>query len=134
MKATTERLYIRPLYESDWQEIKNIFTDFSKSPYAIYDMPLPTENEGAKALAKTFAESNSFFAVFLKETKKMIGYVCFHKDGDRYDLGYCFHSAHHAKGYAYESVTVLIQYFIDQCGAVFLPQVLRSTICLPAGC
>ena len=119
MRLETGRLYIRPLYESDWQEMKNIFIDFNNSQYAVYDMPLPTENEEAKALIKKFAESNLFFAVFLKETRNMIGYVCFHEHEGRYDLGYCFHSAYHANGYAYESTNTLVEYFVDEYGATF---------------
>ena len=79
-------------------------------------MPLPTKNEETKALTKRFADSNLFFAVSLKESGDMIGYVCFHRDGDIYDLGYCFHSAYHAKGYAYESANALVKYFVGECG------------------
>ncbi|MDD6283847.1 MAG: GNAT family N-acetyltransferase [Firmicutes bacterium] len=113
----TSRLYIRSLCETDWQEMKNIFIDFNNSKYAVYDMPLPTEDEEIKALIKKFVESNMFFTVFLKESRDMIGYVCFHKDGGTYDLGYCFHSLYHSKGYAYESTKALIEYYVDECGA-----------------
>lgn len=115
MKLKTDRLHIRRLNETDWQAIRNIFTDFNNSKYAIYDMPLPTEDEEIKALTKKFAESNLFFAIFLKETSNMLGYVCFHKNGNSYDLGYCFHSAYHSKGYAYESTKALIEYLITEC-------------------
>ena len=116
MRLETKRVYIRPLYETDWQEMKEIFADFNNSRYAVYDMPLPIEDEEVKSLTRRFAESNLFFTVFLKESSDMIGYVCFHKNGDKYDLGYCFHSAYHSKGYAYESTRLLVEYFIDQCG------------------
>ncbi|MBQ8382699.1 MAG: GNAT family N-acetyltransferase [Clostridia bacterium] len=118
MRLETNRLYIRRLHITDWQAMKEIFTDFNQSKYAAYDMPLPTEDEEAKALTQRFADSNSFFAIFLKETSDMLGYVCFHKDGDRYDLGYCFHSAHHSKGYAYESIRALIDFWVSDHGAV----------------
>ncbi|MBQ8231274.1 MAG: GNAT family N-acetyltransferase [Lachnospiraceae bacterium] len=117
MILETSRLYIRNLSETDWQEMKNIFIDFNNSQYAVYDMPLPTEDEETRALTKRFAESKLFFVVFLKELSDMLGYVCFHKDGDKYDLGYCFHSAYHSKGYAYESTKALIEYFVTECGA-----------------
>lgn len=117
MRLETERLYIRPLRETDWQEMKSIFLDFNNSKYAVYDMPLPTEDREAQAWVKKFSESNLFFAVLRKEPGDMIGYVCFHKDGAKYDLGYCFLSAHHAKGYAYESTSALIQYFSENYGA-----------------
>ena len=83
MKLETSRLYIRNLSETDWQEMKNIFIDFNNSKYAIYDRPLPTEDEETKALTKRFAESNLFFAVFLKEVRDMLGYVCLHRDGEK---------------------------------------------------
>ena len=50
-----------------------------------------------------------FFAVYLSD--QMIGYVGFHKAGDAYDLGYCFHSSYQGNGYAFESVKALIDYF-----------------------
>ena len=117
MRLETSRLFIRPLNESDWQEMQKVFIDFNNSKYAIYDMPLPTEDEESKALTKRFADSNLFFAVFLKESNDMIGYVCFHKDEDTYDLGYCFHSAYHSNGYAYESTDALIKYIATEYGA-----------------
>lgn len=114
MRLETNRLYICHLNESDWQEMKKIFIDFNSSKYSVYDMPLPTENGETKALTKRFADSNLCFAVFLKESNDMIGYVCFHKDGDTYDLGFCFHSAYHSNGYAYESIGALVKYFANE--------------------
>ena len=113
----TNRLYIRHLNEADWQDMKRIFTDFNNSEYAVYDMPLPTDNEETRALTKRFADSKLFFAVFLKGSSEMLGYVCFHTDGDSYDLGYCFHSAYHSKGYAYESSRALIEHLASVYGA-----------------
>lgn len=117
MKLETSRLYIRHLNESDWQEMKNIFIDFNNSKYAVYDMPLPTGDEESKALTKRFADSHLFFAVFLKESSNMIGYICFHENGSKYDLGYCFHSAYHSNGYAYEGTNALVKYFVNERGA-----------------
>ena len=116
MRLETSRLFIRRLNESDWLEMKNIFIDFNNSKYAVYDMPLPTEDKETKALTKRFADSNLFFAVFLKESSDIIGYVCFHKDGDAYDLGYCFHSKYHSNGYAFESASALLTHFAHECG------------------
>ncbi|MBQ8558870.1 MAG: GNAT family N-acetyltransferase [Tyzzerella sp.] len=116
MEIKTSRLYIRNLCEADWAEMKNIFIDFNNSKYAIYDMPLPTEDSEIKALTKRFADSNLFFTISLLDKNKMIGYVCFHKNEDKFDLGYCFHSAYHLNGYAYESTNALIEYLNKECG------------------
>lgn len=117
MEINTNRLYIRNLRESDWTEMKHIFSDFNRSKYAIYDAALPITDTEVKKLTKRFAETNLFFAVFLKEAPHMAGYVCFHKDKDAYDLGYCFHSAYQGKGFAFESCEALMLGFKEQYGA-----------------
>ena len=114
MEIETSRLYIRDLYETDWVEMKEIFIDFNQSKYAAFDRPLPKDDDESKSLTKQFSDTGLFFAVHLLENSKMIGYVCFHKNGDSFDLGYCFHSAYHSNGYAYESVTALIEYFAKE--------------------
>ena len=115
MMINTSRLHIRHLCAEDWIEMKEIFSDFRQSSYAMYDAPLPTEEVEIQELTRRFAASNLFFSVDLKN--KMIGYLCFHAENVRYDLGYCFHSAHHGNGYAYESAHALIQYFAQEYNA-----------------
>ena len=110
MEIQTERLCIRGLHTDDWADMKNIFSDFSRSAYGVYDRPFPTKDDEIKALVRQFVGSGLFFAVSPLGGDRMAGYVCFHRDGDRYDLGYCFHSAYQGKGYAYESVKALLVY------------------------
>ena len=117
MELKTFRLYICDLREDDWTKMKSLFMDFNNSKYAVYDRPLPTDDMEVKALTKQFVESNLFFAIYLLGSNQMIGYVCFHKDEEKYDLGYCFHSAFHSNGYAYESVKALIDYFVREHNA-----------------
>ena len=112
----TNRLCIRHLKEAYLQYMKRIFKNFNNYEYSVYDMPLPTNNEEVKALTKQFTDSKLFFAVILKDSNEMLGYICFHKDADAYDLGYCFHSAYHSKGYAYESAKALVEYFASEYG------------------
>ena len=114
MEIETSRLHIRDLYETDWVEMKDIFIDFNQSKYAAFDRHLPNDDDGSKSLTKLFSDSGLFFAVQLLESNKMIGYVCFHKNGDVFDLGYCFHSAYHSHGYAYESADAVIKYLIRE--------------------
>lgn len=49
-----------------------------------------------------------FFSVCLGDG--MIGYADFHKTADGYEMGYCFHSAYHGKGYAKESLSALMDW------------------------
>ena len=114
MELKTFRLFIRDLREDDWTEMKRLFIDFNNSRYAVYDRPLPTEDMEVEALTKQFIENNLFFAIYLLDNNQMIGYVCFHKEQEKYDLGYCFHSAFYSNGYAYESTKALIDYLVQE--------------------
>ena len=116
MELATERLLIRDLQSTDWQDMGEIFRDFSQSPYGIYDHPMPTGEEDIKALTARFAESGLFFSVFPKKGGNMLGYVCFHQVEDALDMGYCFHSSSHGQGIAQESCRGLMLYFRDQRG------------------
>ena len=92
--------------------MQRIAADFQTSPYAVYDMPLPTGEEEIRELTTVFADTQLFFAVLLGGV--MIGYVCFHEENGRYDLGYCFHSGYHGNGYAYESCSALMEYLAKE--------------------
>lgn len=108
MFLETERLRIRTLVPSDWPAMRRIFDDFSRSPWAGYDRPLPTEESAVRALVEQFAAGGLFYAVFRKGEDTMIGYVCFHDQPEGYDLGYCFRSDFHHQGYAAESIRALL--------------------------
>lgn len=114
MLLKTERLTIRHITAEDWESIKELWMDFNASPFSRYDIPHSTEAGDVRARIAKWAAVNGgkehmFFAVCLNET--VIGYSAFHRRGDGYELGYCFHSAYHGKGYAKESHTALVEYF-----------------------
>ena len=119
MELRTSRLTIRPLEEGDWPALQEIWRDFARSPYHVYDRPLPTDAPGAQALARHFAGTGLAFGVRLLESQALAGYVCFHREGEAYDLGYCFHSTYQGQGYAWESVSALLEYLASQGAAVF---------------
>ena len=108
MEMQTERLCIRTLRPDDWPALKAVFADFRRSPYSVYDAPLPAEDGAVQALTERFAASRLFFAVFLKHSPAMIGYVGFHDDRGNYDLGYCFLSSCQGRGYALEACEALL--------------------------
>ena len=111
---TTRRLYIRTIQPSDWQALKKITRDFAQSPYVYYDHAFPEEDIQLRAITKAFSETGMFFSVILQESNEMIGYICMHDDGDSYDMGYCFHSDFHHKGYAQEACRALMEAFEKQ--------------------
>lgn len=100
---STQRLDIRPLEPTDWQQMQTLFADFMASPLAPYDHPLPTDAPRVKTLTQSLAESGLYYGVFLKGTIKLIGHVC-------------FHSSAHGKGYAFEAVSALIEELVRSQG------------------
>ena len=113
MLLKTKRLNIRHIKPDDWQSIKEIWTDFNSSSLSQYDMPHNTDDDDVrKRIAKWAAASSGtehiFFAVCLEGT--VIGFCSFNIRKDSHELGYCFHSAYHGKGYAKESLSAIIEY------------------------
>ena len=113
MILKTERLTIRHIVADDWKSIRDIWVDFNSSEYAQYDTPHITENANVQARIVKWAAANSgmehmFFAICLDEI--VIGYIAFNVRDIGYEIGYCFHSAYHGKGYARESMLALFDY------------------------
>ena len=113
MLLKTERLTIRHIVADDWKSIRDIWVDFNSSEYAKYDTPHSTEDANVQArIAKGASFNNGiehmFCAICLDET--VIGYIAFNIRENGYEIGYCFHSAYHGKGYAKESMLVLFGY------------------------
>lgn len=107
----TERLSIRRIRADDWRAIQKIWTDAAKSVYAQYDKPNALDDEAvslriAKWAATADGDEHMLFAVCLNAA--VIGYVVFNLRDDAYEIGYCFHSDYHGKGYARESVSALL--------------------------
>ena len=73
MTIITPRLLIRPVAEEDWQSIRDIWKDFFRSDYAIYDRPRSTEDEDVRSRIALWAKAatgtdHMFFVVCLQGT------------------------------------------------------------------
>ena len=113
MFLKTDRLTIRHIVPEDWKSIKEIWVDFNSSALSQYDMPHSTDDEEVQQRIARWAGANSgtehmFFAICLDDT--VIGYTAFNIREDGYEIGYCFHSAYHGKGYATESHLAIFDY------------------------
>lgn len=113
MLLKTERLTIRHIVADDWKSIKEIWVDFNAAELSQYDKPHNTDDEDVRIRIAKWATANSgtehmFFAICLGDT--IIGYSAFNIRKDGYEIGYCFHSAYHGKGYAKESHIALFDY------------------------
>lgn len=114
MLLKTERLCIRYIVEEDWKRIKEIWEDFNVSDFAQYDRFNNTDDENIRLRIAQWSRANNgmnhmFYAVCKDDI--VIGYIAFNKRDDSYEIGYCFHSDFHGKGYAKESHLALFDYF-----------------------
>ena len=113
----TKRLTIRRIEESDWRAAQRIWADFALSEYARYDTPHDVDDDHVRTrIAKwaKFAASTEhmFFAVCL--AREMIGYIAFNQRENGHEIGYCFHSSVHGKGYAKEAHLALFEHLRAQ--------------------
>lgn len=113
MMIKTTRLSIRRVCAGDWKAIQTIWADAAKSIYAQYDKPNDLDDQSVFIrISKwaSFADSDEhiFVAVCLQDV--VIGYVSFNLRENCYEMGYCFHSDYHGKGYAKESISCVIAY------------------------
>lgn len=116
----TDRLSIRRVRNNDWKDIQAIWADAAESVYAQYDRPNDLDDQSvSRRIAKwaSFADNDEhiFLAVCLQDA--VIGYVVFNKRENGYEIGYCFHSNYHGKGYARESISAILDVMRDK-GAV----------------
>ena len=107
----TARLTIRRAHFEDWKFLQSIWISVSNTIYAQYDCPYSIDDESVKKkleLWSSYSKSydEMFFSVCLENI--VIGSVNINKDGktDEYEIGYCFHTDYHRKGYAKESSDV----------------------------
>ena len=114
MLLQTDRLTVRPVEASDWKAMQAIWLDFSKSPYACFDCPHSTEEADVRPRIARWARAaqtgldHLFFSVCLEA--QVIGYISANVRPGSYELGYCFHSDHQGKGYAFESLLAVMDY------------------------
>ena len=116
----TDRLLIRRVRTDDWKGIQAIWTDAANSVYAQYDKPNDLDDQSvSRRIAKwaSFADNNEhiFLAICLQDA--VIGYVAFNKRESGYEIGYCFHSNYHGKGYARESISAILAVMKDKGAA-----------------
>lgn len=107
----TERLEIRRVTKEDWQAIRAIWDDQKKSEYACYDNPKDTEPASVQQrIAKwaSFAGSTEHIFCSVCLQRSVIGFITLNKRDSGYEAAYCFHSAHHGKGYAGESLRAVL--------------------------
>lgn len=111
----TERLTIRRFTPDDWQDLHEYLSDEEVVRFEPYE---PYSEQQAKEEAIYRSKDIAFYAVCLKQSRKLIGNLYLSKgDFDTFELGYVFNRKYQSKGYAAESSKALLDYAFTQLGA-----------------
>lgn len=114
-EIVTKRLVIRRFRPEDWQDLYEYLSDEEVVKYEPYEVHT---RDQARETAVYRAGNDSFYAVCLRESGKLIGNLYFEKEHfDTWELGYVFNKNYQGQGFAFESGKALLDYAFDQLGA-----------------
>lgn len=93
MELSTKRLVLRGFAPDDWRDVHELAVDWSKAPGPDFDK-WPTTEEGARGMTGHFSSSPKYFAMCLKESKKVVGLLALngYEGEGLFDLGHVIHS------------------------------------------
>lgn len=119
MRIETERLLIRKFILEDWKDLQEIAVSKEESPYAACDHAWPTDENGIKGACGYFAQENQFWAIEVKDLKKVVCFINFNfmDDEQTLDIGHVMNSNYLKYGYDYEALKALYNYGFLQLGA-----------------
>ena len=111
----TERTIIRALTEEDWPDLHGLAIDWSKAPGPEFDK-WPTSEDGAKGLARHFAELDNFKALCLRDEKKVIGMLGLNglDSEGRFDLGHVILSEYQNNDVDKEALNAMVDYVFEK--------------------
>jgi [ribosomal protein S5]-alanine N-acetyltransferase len=117
----TSRLTIRNFRPEDWRDLHELIVQYQASEWAQYDDKWPTSEEEIQGVTRWFSEGDSFLAVCLQTTGKVIGFVALNTvdraGGAAPNLGYVFNFNYHNQGYASEAARAAVARAFEQMDA-----------------
>lgn len=104
----TPRLFIRDFKMEDLDDLQEIFGDYETMKY----LEEPYDKEKTRSFLKSFCiDKRGAFAVVLRKSNKLIGYILFNDVEDEvYEMGWVFNRKFWRQGYAYEACSNFIDY------------------------
>lgn len=120
-EMTTDRLIIRRFIPEDWEDLYEYLSLPDVVKYEPYDV-FTKDHCVLEVMERHEAKEKSvFWAVCLKNSKKMIGHLYFAQNEPAefmtWQLGYVFNPNYYGKGYATEACKRILQYGFEECYA-----------------
>ena len=114
----TNRLFLRKFKPDDWEDLYEYLSLEEVVKYEPHDVK---SKEECREEAFNRSKNTAFWAVCLKDNKKLIGNVYFQqqepKDFMTWELGYVFNPQYYGKGYATEASEKVIEYGFEKLDA-----------------
>jgi [ribosomal protein S5]-alanine N-acetyltransferase len=114
----TERLILRNFLPDDWSDM---YEYLALPEIFEFEPGEPFDGDEAVELAEERSKGDTFIAVDLASTGKMIGHLYFSRNEPlehaSWELGFIFNPAYHRNGYAREACAKIIDYAFMQLGA-----------------
>jgi len=119
----TERLILRPFLESDAEDVYEYLHEPAVNCFA--SMKLNSLEEAREEMKKRIGETEYYFAIVLKENKKVIGEIDAYPEKDPHDMSpldtfspcWMLNKVFHGKGYAYEAAYAFFNYLFYEKNA-----------------
>ena len=114
----TNRLIIRRFTLGDAEAILALSLDRMNSSMKNYDHPWPTDLEGCKGDAAYYAGNDMSYAVCIKPSMRLIGYISYNSitDDGILDLGHVWHTAYQDNSHDTEALSLMTQYAFENLG------------------
>ena len=111
----TERLILRRFSCDDWKDMHEYLSSEKVVRYEPYG---PLNRDDCKVEAAARSKNDSFWAVCLKGSPKLIGNMYFEqvnpKEYDTWEIGYVFNQDYWGKGYATEAAFRMLEYGFNE--------------------
>lgn len=114
----TDRLIIRRFTTEDGEAVCDLANDRAHSSMRDFDHQWPTDLEGCKNAAAYFAGEDIYYAVCLKPSMKLIGFIAYNSVDDNgiLDLGHVWHTANQDNSLDTEALSLMTQYAFEKLG------------------
>jgi AraC family transcriptional regulator len=120
MRIETERLIIRKFQAEDWKDLQELAISNTNSEFGDCDEQWPLDVDGIKGACNYFASENHFWAVEVKDLKKVVCFINFNgiNENQNLNIGHIINSEYLGNDYEYEALKALYNYGFLELGAL----------------